>query len=99
MPTPDAAVAVRAPLWLPRLDIPHFLENLAVTFSVCVLQTLFVFGLRVDSWLHEVSRFLDHYQQASLMARMPVNLVLFIGFGLNLTVVAIARRNRDLDHD
>lgn len=99
MQAPDAAIAPRAPIWLPRLDIPHFLESLAVAFSVCVVQTLFVFGLRVDSWLHEVSRFLDHYEQASLLARTPVNFVLVIGFGLNLTVVIIARRNRDLDHD
>ena len=99
MQTTDTAVAARAPIRLPRLDIPHFLESLAVTFSVCVVQTLFVFGMRVDSWLHEVSRFLDHYQQASAMARVPVNFVFVFGFGLNLTVVMIARRNRYLDHD
>ncbi len=87
-----------APLRLWR-RVPHWLENLAITFAVCVFQTLLIFGIREDSWMHEVGLFLRHYETASEWGRVPVHLVCGIAFLLNMIVVSIARRDRGQDHD
>ena len=79
--------------------LPHWLENLAITFAVCVFQTLLIFGLRVDSWMHELGLFMRHYETASDWGRAPVHFVVGIAFVLNMIVVSIARRDRRLDHD
>lgn len=78
------------------VDFGHHLESLAITFTVSVVQTLLVFGLRVDSWMHETANFLRHYESASDVARIPINLVLAIGFTLNLLIVVIARRPKQV---
>ena len=81
------------------IDYGHHLESLAVAFTVCALQSLLLFGLRIDSWMHETANFLEHYARASAGARMPVNVVAAIFFGLNLVVVVIARRIKEAsDH-
>lgn len=80
-------------------EVPHWLENVAITFSVCVVQSVLVFGLRVDSWIHETANFLHHYETASVVGRVPVNLVAVILFSLNMVVVSIARRIPRVGHD
>lgn len=80
--------------WLSSTKIFHFMESVAVTFAWCVVQTIALFGMRLDSWIHELSNFLHHYENASQLSRLPVNLVLAAGFMLNLVVVVIARRKR-----
>ena len=81
------------------VNIPHFLESLAVTLACCLLQSVALLGLRLDSWMHETANFLRHYEAASLQARLPVNLVIMILFSLNLIVVCIARRRTGGDLD
>jgi len=80
-------------------ELPHWLENAAITFSVCVVQSVLIFGLRVDSWIHETANFLHHYETASAVSRMPVNLIAGILFVLNMVVVSIARRIPRVDHE
>ena len=75
--------------------IPHFLESLAITFTFCVVQTIAIFGLRLDSWLHELANFLRHYEAATLAQRTPVHVVMATMFTLNLIVVVIARRHKE----
>ncbi len=85
---------------LREVDFGHHFESLAIAFTVCVTQTLLVFGLRVDSWMHETANFLRHYEVASDGARVPINFVLAVGFTLNLMIVVIARRHKQvLIHD
>lgn len=82
------------------IDFGHHLESLAIAFTICVTQTLLVFGLRVDSWMHETANFLRHYELASAGARVPINFLLAMGFVLNLMIVVIARRHKQvLIHD
>ena len=81
------------------IDFGHHLESLAIAFTVCVTQTLLVFGLRVDSWMHETANFLRHYEDATLAARTPINFVIAFGFGLNLVIVVIARRFKEARAD
>lgn len=78
------------------IDFGHHLESLAIAFTICVTQTLLVFGLRVDSWMHETANFLRHYEVASAGARIPINFVLVMGFTLNLMIVVIARRHKQV---
>lgn len=78
------------------IDFGHHLESVAIAFTICVTQTLLVFGLRVDSWMHETANFLRHYEVASDGARIPINFVLAMGFTLNLMIVVIARRHKQV---
>lgn len=99
MPTQPETETHRAIVALRSVDFGHHLESLAIAFTICVAQTLLVFGLRVDSWMHETANFLRHYEDASLAARVPINFVIAFGFGLNLVIVVIARRFKEARAD
>jgi hypothetical protein len=79
-----------------RAPIPHLLESVAITFCFCLLQTMAIFGLRLDAWFHEMVNFLKHYEVASQEQRLPVHVVIAAMFTLNLIVVVIARRHREI---
>ena len=92
----------RPVITLPRLrvlNLGHHLESLAVAFTVCVLQSVVMFGLRIDSWMHETANFLAHFATASAAARLPVEFVAGTYFALTLMIVVIARRFREARDD
>jgi hypothetical protein len=75
-----------------KLTLGHHLESLAINITICLCQSLLVFGLRFDSWLHEAINFLRHYESASPLERAPINLAFAFGFSLNLIMVVMARK-------
>lgn len=100
MPTQPETFTTSIIRVLREVDFGHHVESLAIAFTICVTQTLLVFGLRVDSWIHETANFLRHYELASAGARVPINFVLATGFVLNLMIVVIARRHKQVvSHD
>ncbi len=72
-------------------DLVHGLETLCIAAVAFLLLTLALFGFRVDSWMHELANFLNHYLAATPQARFPVECVLVGVFIVILGFVLIAR--------
>lgn len=77
-----------------RIDWPRHLESLCITFAILVFGSLFIFGLRLDSWVHELTNFLNHYRDAAPEARRGVEIVLLGVYGVALAIVVMARRRK-----
>jgi hypothetical protein len=86
--------ALAALAYLKSLNWPHHLESVFIAFSALVFGSMLIFGLRVDSWLHELNNFLNHYHDAPASARQGVAAFLAGLYAVTLAVVVFARRQK-----
>lgn len=80
--------------YVKTVNWPHHLESLFIAFSAVVFGSMLIFGLRIDSWLHELNNFLNHYHDAPPSARQGVAAFLAVVYALTLAVVIFARRQK-----
>lgn len=76
----------------------HHLETAAISCTILVGLTLFVFGLRFESWVHEWANFLKHYSVAPATARLPVNIVIVVIYLMVFVIVWLGRRKKVSAH-
>ena len=80
--------------YLKSVNWPHHLESLFIAFSAVIFGSMLIVGLRIDSWLHELNNFLNHYHDAPASARQGVAAFLAVVYVLTLAVVMFARRQK-----
>lgn len=70
----------------------HHIESFFIALSLPIFMSAVIFGLRLDSCVHEWANFLKHYDVAEPAARRPIEILVLIIYIIALAIVVIARR-------